>query len=75
MRAYSVCPVCGTVFVTATACPGCAGVEDPLDALRAARPVDPPELKVTVGRAPVLGLVLGLGAFATMVLLALMMKG
>jgi hypothetical protein len=74
MRAYSVCPVCGTVFVTATACPGCSGVADPLDAVRAARPAELPELKVTIGRAPFVGLVLGLGAFAMVVLLALMMK-
>jgi hypothetical protein len=75
MRAYAVCPSCSTVHVSGDACPGCAGTEDPLDAARAAAGAEPPiALRVTVGRAPLLGLALGLGAFVTMVLLAWMVS-
>jgi hypothetical protein len=75
MRAYSVCTSCSTVHVTGEACPGCAGTADPLEAVRAAVGSEPPiPLRVTVGRAPLLGLMLGLGAFVTMVLLAWMVS-
>jgi hypothetical protein len=75
MRAYSVCTACSTVHVTGAACPGCAGVADPLDAERAAAPAEPPiPLRVTIGKAPLLGLALGFGAFVTVVLLALMVS-
>jgi hypothetical protein len=79
MRAYSVCPACSTVHVTGKACPGCAGTEDPLDAARAAAgaaaDAEPLALRVSLGKAPLVGLALGLGAFVTVVLLAWMMRG
>ena len=76
MRAYSVCTVCSTVHLTGAACPGCTGGADPLDAVRAAAaaapPAPPPML--TMGRAPLVGLMLGLGAFVTVVLFAWMVS-
>jgi hypothetical protein len=75
MRAYSVCTVCSAVHVTGAACPGCAGGADPLDAVRAAARDEPPlPLRVTMGKAPLLGLALGFGAFVTVVLFALMVS-
>ncbi len=72
MRAFSVCPACCSVHATGAACPTCAGVEDPLEAERAAAAAYVP--RSGHRRGVVIGACLGLAAFSG-ILVLLMVSG
>ncbi len=75
LRSYSVCPACCSVHASGAACPTCAGSVDPLDAERAAAgQLAPRPPRLSLGRAHVIGLALGLAAFLSVMLLGAMLS-
>ena len=72
MRAFSVCPACCAVHASGSACPTCAGVADPLEAEWAASAGPPPPPRAV--RAETIGVVLGVAALGSVLLLGMMLS-